>query len=76
VTRPLPPDWKKRRAAILERDPICTEPDCGELSTDVDHTVPRAFGGSDEPDNLKGKCKTHHGRKTHREKVSPFECLE
>lgn len=68
MTRPLPRDWKQRRDAILERDPVCTEPDCGSLSTDVDHTIPRAFGGSDEPENLKGKCDKHHGVKTARER--------
>lgn len=68
TTRPLPPDWPKRRAAILERDPICTTDGCSRLSQHVDHTIPRALGGSDEPDNLKGKCNRCHGRKTARER--------
>ncbi len=67
-TRPLPPDWEARRAKVLERDPICTEPRCKRLSVDVDHIVARSLGGSDEMENLSGKCRVHHGKKTARER--------
>ena len=58
--------WQQVRAAVLARDPDCTVPGCGEVSTDVDHVVPRARGGSDEPANLVGLCHPHHSAKTAR----------
>src|SRR3990167_6113034 len=36
-------------------------------STEADHIVPRARGGTDERDNLQGTCKRCHSRKTARE---------
>jgi 5-methylcytosine-specific restriction endonuclease McrA len=68
-TRPLPPDWEQIRAAVLARDPICTTPTCGQLSRHADHIIPRAFGGSDDMDNLQGKCRSCHGKKTMRERL-------
>jgi 5-methylcytosine-specific restriction protein A len=56
-------EWRKLRAAILRRDPWCT--DCGqEKSTEVDHVVPKSEGGTDDPRNLRGMCKSCHSRKT------------
>jgi 5-methylcytosine-specific restriction endonuclease McrA len=68
AARPFPPDWEERRAAVLARDVLCTDPHCKRLSVDVDHTVARALGGSDDPSNLQGKCRIHHGQKTARER--------
>ena len=59
--------WRKTRARIIARDPICRAPGCIHPSTDVDHIVPKALGGSDDDDNLQGLCKTCHSRKTARE---------
>jgi 5-methylcytosine-specific restriction protein A len=57
--------WRKLRAYILKRDPICRAPGCSEPSTDVDHIIPRGQpGGTDDPLNLQGLCHTHHSRKT------------
>jgi 5-methylcytosine-specific restriction protein A len=58
--------WREIRRAVIARDPICVS--CMvERSTDVDHRVPRARGGSDSPANLVGLCHSCHSRKTARE---------
>ena len=59
----LPPDWRRRRKYVLERDPICCI--CEDaLSTEVDHIVP----GSDHSyENLQGVCAPCHKAKTQRE---------
>lgn len=48
---------------ILHRDPFCvicnTEP-----STTVDHIKPKAQGGEDTEENLRGVCADCHARKT------------
>lgn len=56
--------WEATRARILARDPICTEPGCGEPSTEVDHRIAKRRGGSDDDANLRGMCRCHHSRKT------------
>jgi 5-methylcytosine-specific restriction protein A len=55
--------WRKLRAAVIARDPICVE--CRvNPSTDVDHILPRASGGTDALSNLQGLCHRCHSRKT------------
>ena len=36
-------------------------------STEVDHVVPKACGGTDDPSNLQGSCRKCHSAKTARE---------
>jgi 5-methylcytosine-specific restriction protein A len=57
-------NWQKIRRVKLSRDPICEEPGCGRLATDVDHIKPKAQGGTNDYDNLRSNCKSHHSRKT------------
>ncbi|MBU1701161.1 MAG: HNH endonuclease, partial [Candidatus Eisenbacteria bacterium] len=47
---------------ILERDGWqCAAPGCSSRrSLEVHHIIPRARGGSDEPDNLITLCSVHH----------------
>ena len=48
--------WRKLRAMIIARDHVCQL--CGaEENLHVDHIVPRALGGTDEPDNLRVLCR-------------------
>ncbi len=62
--------WEKLRLCVLREEPLCriclmggrTEP-----STDVDHMIPKAAGGSDQRSNLQGLCHSCHSRKTRRE---------
>lgn len=62
----LPPDWPKRRARILRRDPICKV--CGNaLSTQCDHVVP---GDNHDDANLQGICDDCHAAKTAAEGVA------
>ncbi|MBF6792140.1 HNH endonuclease [Acinetobacter baumannii] len=63
--------WRKLRESILERDGyLCVH--CravGRVSpaTDVDHIKAKAFGGTDEPDNLQSLCSPCHKEKTAKE---------
>jgi len=59
--------WQRLRVLVLARDPVCRYPGCAELSTDVDHIVPKSQGGADAMDNLQGLCHEHHSLKTARE---------
>lgn len=68
--KPLPPNWRRLRAAILDRDGHqcrlgydC----CTGHATDVDHVVPACQGGGDEPSNLVAACRACHRSKTGRE---------
>jgi len=63
--------WRKLRAIILARDPVCVDPygvhkrrKEAVLTTDIDHIVPKADGGRDTADNLQGLCHSCHSRKT------------
>jgi len=59
--RRLPSGWKKIRARILERDPICKL--CGvRPSTHCDHIVAKTDDHSDT--GLQGVCGECHGRKS------------
>ncbi len=60
--------WQRLRTLALHRDPICQdESDCTQPSTDVDHIVSLARGGTNELTNLQGLCHSHHSQKTNRE---------
>jgi 5-methylcytosine-specific restriction protein A len=37
---------------------------CYARASDVDHILPRAFGGTDDEHNLQALCSRHHKRKT------------
>jgi 5-methylcytosine-specific restriction protein A len=60
--------WTKLRARILARDcHLCqTCAAAGRLSaaTAVDHIVPKAHGGTDDPSNLAAICAPCHREKT------------
>lgn len=60
------PEWRTIRYRILWRDPVCTiRTRCsGAPSTDVDHIVAKADGGTDDPSNLRGACHACHSAKT------------
>lgn len=66
----LPPDWRRRRAAVLARaGQRCEALDslgqrCPERATDADH-VQR--GDDHRMTNLQALCRWHHGQKTARE---------
>jgi len=47
--------WRRTRAAVLARDGRrCRY--CGKWANTVDHVVPRARGGTDQPSNLVAAC--------------------
>jgi len=61
--------WQVRRRRILARDPICRhESGCTEPSVEVDHIIPKALGGDDDPSNLRGTC-VYHNRSRRPERV-------
>jgi 5-methylcytosine-specific restriction protein A len=57
-------EWRRLRALILQRDPLCS---CGAPATEVDHVRAKALGGNDDPSNLVGRCRTCHASKTGRD---------
>ena len=68
--------WTKLRETIIKRDfGLCQQ--CkreGRLNPyrkgqgfAVDHIIPKAQGGTDEPSNVELICPEHHARKTERE---------
>ncbi len=59
--------WRRIRAVVLAEEPICRQ--CGAPSSDVDHVVNRASGGTDERANLQALCHRHHLEKTGRERT-------
>ncbi|MDP3909706.1 MAG: HNH endonuclease signature motif containing protein [Gemmatimonadales bacterium] len=65
-------DWRRVRAVVILEEPTCRlcramTPRRVTRTTDVDHIVPKAQGGTDERSNLQGLCHSHHSAKTVRE---------
>lgn len=59
--------WRRLRARILSANPLCVH--CERegrvtAATEVDHRVPLAQGGTDDPGNLDPVCAECHARKT------------
>lgn len=54
--------WRQIRANFLRKHPVCAC--CPERSTDVDHIIALASGGTHRDDNLQALCKSCHSRKT------------
>ncbi|MBA9002022.1 HNH endonuclease [Thermomonospora cellulosilytica] len=64
---PLPPDWKRRRLAVLERDGHTCQiagPRCTGRATEVDHT-----GAADDHrlEALRAVCSACHASRTGRQ---------
>jgi 5-methylcytosine-specific restriction protein A len=62
-TRQMPIGWSSLRARVMAEEPICRVCGIGP-STQVDHVLNRARGGTDERSNLVGVCERCHRRKT------------
>lgn len=61
-------EWQRFRLWFLKAHPLCEEPGCHEIATEVDHIVPLAQGGAHCSEaNSQGLCKAHHTSKTNRE---------
>jgi 5-methylcytosine-specific restriction protein A len=59
--------WRKLRAWVLAEEPLCGLCEAEgrvEPSTMVDHIKPKAQGGTDARENLRGICKRHHASKS------------
>lgn len=60
-------EWRKTRARILQRDPVCKV--CNRAwSAEVDHVKPKEQGGTDDDENLQGICHHCHADKTAKER--------
>lgn len=57
-------EWRRLRAAVLARDPVCASRGCGRPAVHVDHVVPRSRGGADTLGNLRGACASCHNRRS------------
>jgi 5-methylcytosine-specific restriction protein A len=64
--------WDKKRQGVLARDgglcQPCRRADRVTVGNIVDHTVPKAAGGSDDEENLQTICPDCHTEKTNIEK--------
>lgn len=59
--------WQKLRKVMLAQDPLCrTCREQGKVTAaqELDHIVPKAEGGTDDPANLAPICKPCHKEKT------------
>ena len=61
----MPPGWAAAADGCLRRARFRCQL-CGAKATDADHIVPRAAGGTDDPDNLQALCHRCHLAKTGR----------
>lgn len=55
---------------VLAREPLCAECKQGGMvvaASEVDHIIPLADGGTNDPENLQALCKACHSRKTARQ---------
>ncbi len=66
ASRGYGPAWEALRREVLAEEPLCRG--CGSLSTEVDHVVAKAFGGTDARGNLEGLCAGCHRQKTVKER--------
>jgi 5-methylcytosine-specific restriction protein A len=61
-------EWDKQRRRVLERDnylcQVCMKKGWISRARQVDHVLPKAFGGSDDDDNLQSICVPCHKAKT------------
>lgn len=61
--------WRTTRARILDRDQHRCQVlnkygrPCGNTATTVDHIIPVARGGTDDPENLRAACRACNARK-------------
>jgi len=55
--------WRRLRAEVLRRQPVCATPGCGRPSTIADHIIPRSRGGADTLANLRGLCVACHNQR-------------
>lgn len=59
--------WDALRKIIMAQEPLCrtcTEQGRVTAATHVDHIVPKAEGGTDDPSNLQALCTDCHKDKT------------
>ena len=60
--------WQNTRKRVLHDHPLCAEPGCHMIATDVDHIHAIEDGGDPwSLSNLQGLCASHHAAKTNRE---------
>lgn len=62
--------WRNTRPAVLERDGYRCHW-CGQAANTVDHLIPRARGGTDDPANLVAACGTCNSRRGAEETNEP-----
>lgn len=64
-------EWDKLRLSILERDmylcQVCAPQGRVSPARTVDHVIPKAEGGTDDPGNLRAICDPCHKAKTQAE---------
>lgn len=62
--------WQKLRSLMLGQEPLCRlckAEGRTAAATDLDHVVPKAKGGTDDPANLQPLCRACHDAKTRRD---------
>lgn len=59
--------WKRLRAEVLDEEPVCREPRCGQPSNHADHIIALRDGGAPlDRANIQGLCLRHHSAKSAR----------
>ncbi|MCS3605313.1 HNH endonuclease [Erwinia rhapontici] len=65
-------DWEALRVVVLQRDnhlcQECLKEGLARQAKTVDHIIPKARGGGDDPRNLQSLCWPHHHAKTAKER--------
>lgn len=58
--------WEKKRAEYLKLHPVCElqMSGCTKRANTVDHRIPIARGGADDPSNYQSACRCCHSSKT------------
>lgn len=65
--------WQKLRKAMLAQEPLCRTCQARGMvtaATELDHIVPKAQGGTDDPGNLAPICTPCHKDKTAHESAA------
>lgn len=67
--------WQRTRRRHLRDHPLCSEPGCRRVATDVDHIDGQGPLGprGHDPGNLRSYCHSHHSKRTARDQPGGWQ---